>query len=155
MAHRTDYQWTSPHYTMAIHVTVTQHTQSATRQAYALMDLPEPLVEEAVFLNLSPRSPYQTITHRPLSQLRPLRPTLEKAKESFINRVLARVRQNRQAHLRLHVVGRAIVLVCLHSLNATFRASLTVILGDPCQTYDDCDSTNICGSNGVCVASSS
>lgn len=27
-------------------------------------------------------------------------------------------------------------------------------LGDPCQTYNDCDGTNICGANGVCVPSS-
>lgn len=28
-------------------------------------------------------------------------------------------------------------------------------LGDPCQTYNDCDSTNVCGPNGVCVPLSS
>ena len=72
-----------------------------------------------------------------------------------VDQVLAQLRHFHQAQLRLHVPGRAIVLVCLPCLYPTFRALLTVLLGAPCQTYNDCDSTNICGPNGVCVPLSS
>lgn len=75
--------------------------------------------------------------------------------DMVMNLVLAQVRQSPQAPLRLHVLGRGIVLVCLPCLYPIFRALLTVLLGDPCQTYNDCDSTNICGPNGVCVPLSS
>ncbi len=55
MMRRTDFQWILPSYTtsLAIHATVAQRTLSTTRQAYALVDLLEPLMEGAVFRNLN------------------------------------------------------------------------------------------------------
>lgn len=58
MMRRMGFRWIPPSYTtsLAIHATVAQPTQSATPQAYALVDLLEHLVDQAVSRNLSLRN---------------------------------------------------------------------------------------------------
>ena len=58
MMRQTDFRWIPLNYTtsLAIHATVALHTQSATPQAYALVDHLEPLVEGAAFRSLSLRN---------------------------------------------------------------------------------------------------
>ena len=117
MMRRTDFRWIPRSYTTspAIHVTVAQHTQSATPQAYALVDLLDPLVEEAVFRNLNLRNlrlcPYQPISNQLLSELSRLPQALEMAMDKVMDPILAQVRQAHRTQLGLRVLGKAIVLV--------------------------------------------